>query len=269
MPAYRYHHLGKPGGTPASLPREVRPPEAGPGPAGSSGTITLSVWQGACFLVGWMRIGLLCGCRRRSGLSGWRPRFYSMGLWVVWLAVGQLPLRADLPALFLVPPSTNPPAASATVRMGWSPSPSPNAAGSFLCWGFASGQCTNQLDAGSATNVTVAGFTTNTTYFFTVVAYDDVGDRAAPSNEVQYSVPGAAAAPALRLNLQPASPSSPGVVCLSFQGSAGTPYTILATQDFLQWEAVWNTNCMADGPVVFSAADMANYPQRFYRLVQQ
>ena len=75
------------------------------------------------------------------------------------------------------------------VRLGWKPSPSAGVAGYYLCWGLATGQCTNRLDAGSVTNVAVADLIIGPTYYFTVVAYSAFGDEAPPSNEVSYSVP--------------------------------------------------------------------------------
>ncbi|MGO8927524.1 MAG: beta strand repeat-containing protein [Limisphaerales bacterium] len=72
------------------------------------------------------------------------------------------------------------------VALGWNPSPDTNADGYFLCWGLASGACTNLLDAGNSTNATVAGMATNVTYYFTIVAYDAAGDESPPSNEIAY-----------------------------------------------------------------------------------
>jgi hypothetical protein len=194
---------------------------------------------------------------------------YRLGLWVALFAVGQMPLRAISPSPFIVSPATNPPASSTVVSLGWTASPSPNAAGYFLCWGLASGQCTNQLDAGNVTNVAVAALTASTTYFFTIVAYDATGDQSVPSNEIQYSAPNPAAAPQLSIQPPARTNSNPNAVGLSFQGSAGATYTVLATQDFVEWRAVWTTNCLSDGPVAFSATDTSNYRQRFYRLVRE
>ena len=75
------------------------------------------------------------------------------------------------------------------VRLGWRPSPSANVSGYYLCWSFASGQCTNRLDAGSVTNVSLTDLISGPTYYFTVVAYSSFGDEAPPSNEVSYSIP--------------------------------------------------------------------------------
>ena len=70
--------------------------------------------------------------------------------------------------------------------MEWNPSPDTNVAGYFLCWGLASGQCTNLFDFGNVTEATLGSLQTNVAYFFTVVAYDAAGNRADPSNEIQY-----------------------------------------------------------------------------------
>lgn len=75
------------------------------------------------------------------------------------------------------------------VSLGWRPSPSADVSGYYLCWGFVSGQCTNRLDAGSVTNVSLTGLIPGLTYYFTVVAYSSFGDESPPSNEVSYSAP--------------------------------------------------------------------------------
>ena len=75
------------------------------------------------------------------------------------------------------------------VRLGWKPSPSANVSGYYLCWGLATGQCTNRLDAGSVTNVSVTDIVSGPIYYFTVVAYSSFGDEAPPSNEVNYTLP--------------------------------------------------------------------------------
>ena len=95
-------------------------------------------------------------------------------------------LRAQVRPLYVSSPSTNQPSSGAEVSTGWNPSPDTNVTGYFLCWGLASGQCTNFIDVGDVTNATLGGLTTNTWYYFNVVAHDDGGDQAVPSNEIQY-----------------------------------------------------------------------------------
>ena len=188
-----------------------------------------------------------------------------VGVCVLGLASGQIKSVADLPSLFL----TNSSAPSPAVGLAWNPSPDPNVVGYFLCWGLASDQCTNQLNTGSVTNATVGGFTTNTVYYFNVVAYDAFGQQAAPSNEVQYSITNPPSATGLQVGIQPIlGGANPTGICLSFQGSAGVSYSVQATQDFVSWATVWTTNCVSDVALVFQATDVANYRSRFYRVVR-
>ena len=97
----------------------------------------------------------------------------------------ELPSRAATSTPYLIS-STNSASSGNAVSLGWLPSPSPDAAGYFVCWGYASGLTTNLLDAGNVTNAVVAGLTTNVTYYFTVVVYSATGQQGPPSNEIQY-----------------------------------------------------------------------------------
>jgi hypothetical protein len=186
------------------------------------------------------------------------------------LFVGSATVPAEESPLYLSP---NPYAHSGApvLSLGWTPSTSQNAAGHYLTWGYASGQVTNQLDAGAASQVTVAGFTPNVTYYFAVVAYDDQGELSLPSNEIQY----VATAPTARssgpqLNVQLQVPSSGATrLNLTFLGSLGATYVIEATEDLQNWTAVSTNICEADGPVSYTATDTANYGRRFYRVVRQ
>jgi hypothetical protein len=171
---------------------------------------------------------------------------------------GLLNARADIAPLFLTNGVSGP-----VVNLAWTPSPSPVASGYFLNWGSASGQCTNQLDAGNITNVTVAGMVAGVNYYFNVVAYDATGDQAPPSNELVYALQ----PPTLSLQLV-GSPNASSI-SFTFQGSAGVTYLVQATQDFQQWLNIGTTNCLVAGPIVMQFSDTVLYPQRFYRLAQQ
>src|SRR2546423_15015301 len=101
--------------------------------------------------------------------------FYVVLVWFSHMAVqGQL---------FLVDEQevTNAPALSNLVAIAWNPSPD-LVTGYFLDWGFTSGQCTNRLDAGCVVSAGLGGLQTNTTYYFSVTAYDGMGQESAPSN---------------------------------------------------------------------------------------
>ena len=196
-----------------------------------------------------------------------KPVLFCRLLWSVALfGLGLFPSNAAVSPLLL---TTGGSSSDSSVALGWDPSPSTNVTGYFLCWGLTSGQCTNQIDVGNITNSTVSGLTTNVWYYFTVVAYDGLGSQADPSNEIHYSVTNAPAPPAVTLNLGFDNPSQPTSLNLSFQGTAGSSYAILATEDFIRWDPVWTTNCMSDGPMVFSSFDATNYAKRFYNVVQQ
>lgn len=147
------------------------------------------------------------------------------------------------------------------VSLAWDPSPDGNAAGYLLCWGFSSGSCTNLLDVGNATGVTVGGLAADVAYYFTVAAYDDAGDQSPPSSEIAYAI-------APRLSIKSSAAEAARGVVLNFQGMAGFAYSLQATPDFTSWTTIFTTNCSATGPLVFQVPDPGNYPTRFYRLVQ-
>ncbi len=172
---------------------------------------------------------------------------------------------ANLPPLYLTR-SSGP---GFGVVLAWNASPSANVTGYYVRWGLASGQCTNVLDAGNVTNVTVAGFTGNTVYFFDVVAYDVLGRRAVPSNEVRYSLPGTPGATPPVLEILPGTGGiTQQPFSVAFGGGAGVSYAVLATTDFVQWSMVWTTNCTVTGRLVFQDIQSTNYSRRFYRVVQ-
>lgn len=192
----------------------------------------------------------------------------SLGFCAVWMAFAQVQSQAQL---FLVAgrSDTNSPA-SGLVALAWNPSPDTRATGYFLCWGLASGVCTNLMDSGNSTSVTVAGLATNITYYFTIVTYDTAGDESPPSNEITYALPvgsPVAAGPGLGIGFGGAGAGA--VAHLSFPGSAGAIYDLQASQDLQQWETLWTTNCVSDGLIVFDDPDMGIYPRRFYRLQQR
>ncbi len=107
-----------------------------------------------------------------------------LGVLGLSLFLGQNDLRADIAPPIVSSPLTN--TSTPAVTMGWNPSPDTNVVGYYLAWGSASGQETNLIDVASVTNAVVSGFTTNVIYYFTIIAYDALGDQAPPSNEIQY-----------------------------------------------------------------------------------
>ena len=143
----------------------------------------------------------------------------------------------------------------------WSPSSDTNVVGYLIRYGFSSESCTNLLDAGAATNVTVFGLEAGSTYYFFVTAYDRAGLESTPSNEIDYTVPEAVTAPSAPIALQMRNDSTSGMT-LEFEApSGGTSYVIQATEDFQTWVPI-STNTS-----IVPITDAANYPHRFYRVV--
>lgn len=190
--------------------------------------------------------------------------------WLCALFVALSPVVFSAPLyLFDGQSATNSPPPSSLVSLGWNPSPSTNVSGYYLCWGLASGACTNHLDVRNLTTATVGGLEPKVTYYFTVVAYDYRGDLAPPSNEVSYSAPASPppATPAvLSVELQ-SSGTAAASLHLSFEGTAGATYRLEVTENFQDWETIWTTNCLADGPMAATVTDLASHPQRFFRVV--
>ena len=79
--------------------------------------------------------------------------------------------------------------ATQSVTLAWNPSTDPTVAGYNLYYGGASGNYTNTLSAGNATNLTVSGLVEGTTYYFAATTYSSSGVQSPFSNEVSYSVP--------------------------------------------------------------------------------
>ncbi len=105
-------------------------------------------------------------------------------VWILMVLFGCFQAGVHAQLTFAGPDSTG-----YTVRLGWSPSPSPEVTGYNVYYGYYSGQYSGRLEAGNVTDVRVAGLTTNVVYYFMVAAHDDFGLESIPSNEVSYSVP--------------------------------------------------------------------------------
>ena len=81
-------------------------------------------------------------------------------------------------------------AGSNSVSLAWDPNPETDVAGYRLQYGLTPGVYPNVIDAGKTTTATVNGLNQGTTYYFTAVAYNAMGQTSAASSVVTYTVPG-------------------------------------------------------------------------------
>lgn len=155
------------------------------------------------------------------------------------------------------------------LTMGWEPSPDTNTMGYLVGYGYASGECTNQVDVGNAVTATFEGLEPGVTYYFHVIAYDAANHTSAPSTEIAFTLPepppSPAPPPTLQINLL-----SDGTVLISGTDSQ------LRTHEIQYVDSLGNANWQALGSVT-AAADTGHFeitdtdaaPQRFYRSVTQ
>lgn len=90
-------------------------------------------------------------------------------------------------------------ARSGELNLCWDPSTSADAIGYEICYGGASGNYTNKVDVGDATNCTISGLLAGATYYFAALGYDEFGDNSEFSNEISYTVPFVLTAPVLSI----------------------------------------------------------------------
>jgi hypothetical protein len=83
--------------------------------------------------------------------------------------------------------------AAESVTLAWNANSGPNIAGYKLFYGTIKGKPSQSVDVGKTTTATISNLNDETTYFFTVAAYDTLGLESQPSNEVFYKTapPGA------------------------------------------------------------------------------
>ncbi len=148
--------------------------------------------------------------------------------------------------------------AQASVTLAWNPISNPLVAGYNIYYGGASGVYTNEISAGTATNLTFSNLVFGATYYFAATTYSAAGAESAMSSAVVYTVP--MPVPAVQLLVTPAKQFN-----LAVTGVIGHSYNILATQNFKIWTVIGTATVGASGSVTFTDTNAANFPNRFYR----
>lgn len=142
----------------------------------------------------------------------------------------------------------------------WDPSTDSSVVGHNVYYGGASGNYTNELSVGNATNVVISSLIEGRTYYFAVTAYDDLGDESDYSREITYIVPGVLAMSSRSNETDP--------LRITFPVAAGHQYNLQFSEDLRSWSTLWQIAGVSNTWVEFDDPE-TNVPQRFYRLLLQ
>jgi hypothetical protein len=164
----------------------------------------------------------------------------------------------------------------------WNANTDADIAGYHLYYGVASGQYTQEIDAGNLTYASVSGLVPGTTYYFAVTAYNIDGIESFLSAEVSYTATSAAPAdtvPGVISSLQFQSNRSMQLTLVLGSGSsssassaatpsASSPQTVSIqyTNDLVNWVTL-QTVPYTPGTITFSDYSAAQVTRRYYRLV--
>ena len=150
----------------------------------------------------------------------------------------------------------SPAKASTSLNVMWIASSDTNVAGYKIYYGTVSRQYTNVIVAGNVTSTSISGIVSGNTYYFAATSYNAAGWESSYSPEISYTVPVVNAA-------QVSIASTSGGIKISVNGTAASPYVIMASTNLINWVALaTNTS-----PFVFTDAGSSNYSRRFYQVV--
>jgi hypothetical protein len=150
------------------------------------------------------------------------------------------------------------PPAGQMVTLAWNPSLDTNVVGYNIYYGGASGDYTNKINAGNATNISISGLVAGSAYYFAASAYDKFGQESVYSPEISYTVP--EPLPTVQISSAPA-----GQFILTLSGPNGDTYNILASQDLMAWTVIGAATVGSSGSVAFTDTNAAYFRRRFYR----
>jgi Fibronectin type III domain len=154
-------------------------------------------------------------------------------------------------------------ALSPTVQAGstsfsWNPSPDPIVVGYRIDYGAASGEYTDEISTGSATNATISGLIPGTTYYFAVTTYSSLGTESLLSSEVSYTMP---ILPGVHLRITPARE-----FILTVTGLTGHTYDIQVSQNLIDWTIIGTVTLGTGGSLNFTDTNGTGFSRRFYRI---
>ena len=151
---------------------------------------------------------------------------------------------------------------AAAVSLAWSPSPDTSVIGYKVYYGTTSGVYTTNVVAGNATNATVNGLTSGTTYYFAATSYDASGNESGYSTEVSSTVTNLATVSGnTAATLTPQASSARGQFSFTVSGTSGAQYVVQASTDLVHWTTL-QTNIP---PFTFMDTNAGAFARRFYR----
>ena len=147
--------------------------------------------------------------------------------------------------------------AGQSVTLAWNRSTDPTVVGYNIFYGGASGNYTNTLSAGNATNIVIPDLVGGTTYYFAATTCNSSGVQSPLSGEVSYTVPILAG---VQFRVTPTRQ-----LILTVNGPVGHTYDIQATQDFKTWTVIGTVTIGVGGSLDFTDTNAAGFSWRFYR----
>jgi hypothetical protein len=149
---------------------------------------------------------------------------------------------------------------TASVKITWTPSLSTNVAGYDIYYGTASSNYTHSVSVSNVTDVTVAGLTNGTTYYFAAKSYTGTGVLSLFSQQIAFVAGLTSAIPA---TISSPIASQSGQFGFLISGSAGYQYAVEASTNLVNWVVIGiNT-----APFAFVDTNASQFPHRFYRAV--
>jgi hypothetical protein len=145
-----------------------------------------------------------------------------------------------------------------SVTLAWNPSTSTNIAGYDIYYGTSSGNYISAVPvAANATNVTIRGLASGTTYYFAATSFDNSGNVSTYSPEVSAMAGATLPTAATMTSLI----NSQGQFGFTVSGNAGSQYIVQASTDLVNWVTL-QTNL---SPFNFVDSNASHFSRRFYR----